>query len=424
MDGGLGVVNLLEIVGLISRSLPVIILDPIYLFLFGIISFIIYGQYRKLSIMQLRMFGLRRISPLRETLNSLGYGLLGGIIGSVIFVALGITLTSDGLLFVWVTALILMIINPRFLCFSYAGGIVSVIYLIFGFPNINIPSIMGLVAVLHLVEGLLIYFNGHKNPMPVYIKNNNGKVVGGFSLQRFWPLPFFAVLASIEPSSALDNALAMPDWWPLLQHELIVPTGMALIYMVAPVFAGLGYGDISLTSLPEEKTPRSAANLFLYSVVLLFLAVLADKFVYLEIVPALFAPIGHEWMIYRGQQREKNNKSVFTYPDGVMVLDVYPNSPAEKMGLEAGDVILKINDVTIDGPKQLLAEMTPWIVDPQLTVKNVVTNTSTRVVQYKGKLPPLGFIPAPNPDQAVFVVMRDTPIVRRIKLWWSRVRWW
>lgn len=403
-----------RIIALIIRVLPLILFDPIYTLLFVIISLVIFNQYRRIYIMQNRMFGLNRGNPLTETLISLGYGILGGVVASVIFVSLGISLSSAGIIFVWLTALILMIFNPRFLCFSYAGGLVSLLHIIFGFPKINVSAVMGLVAVLHLVESLLIFFNGHRNPMPIYIQANDGKVVGGFSLQRFWPLPFVTIIAVLELSTALDAAIAMPEWWPLMRPEVLVPAGMALVYQLTPVFAGLGYNDLALTSLPEDKAVYSARNLFIYSILLLTLALLADKHRYLEIVAALFAPLGHEGVIYYGQQREKRRASVFTCPEGgVMVLDVYPNSPAAKMGLATGDVILQINGVDIKNPQQLMAEIGPWVIDPKLTVQNVLGKQPPREIAYKGKIPPLGFIPVPQPNQPVYMVMREN--------WFSRV---
>lgn len=414
--------NLPKVLALLVRLLPYILLDRFYLMLLAALGLIIHSQYRRVYLMQQRLFGLNRGVPWRETLVSLGYGLLGGIVASVLFVMLGITLSTTGVFFVWVTALLLMLVNPRFLCFAYAGSIVSLAHLITGYPEISVTSIMGLVAVLHLVEALLIFLNGHRNPMPIYTQDSEGKVVGGFSLQRFWPLPFIAVLAIVESSPALESAITMPDWWPLLKPDLLVPAGLALVYRLSPVFAGLGYSDLAISSLPETKAAHSARNLFLYSIALLGLTVLADRHPGLELIPVLFAPLGHELVIRLGQQREKKRASVFTYSDGVMVLDTYPNSPAARMGLSTGDVILKINDIDITSPQQLMAEIGPWIIDPTLVVQNVIEKSPPRRIKFKGKIPPLGFIPVPQPNQPVYMVFREGWLRRAIKQWWRKLK--
>ena len=414
--------NLPKVIALLFRMLPLILLDPVYLMLLLFLGSIVYSQYRRVYLMQQRLFGLNRGTPWKETAVSFGYGLLGGIAASVVFVMLGITLSSSGILFVWLTALLLMLFNPRFMCFAYAGGIVSLVHLVFGVPKINVTSIMGLVGVLHLVEALLIFLNGHRNAMPVYIQDSEGKVVGGFSMQRFWLLPFVAVLASVEPISALESAISMPDWWPLLRPEILIPAGLTLVFRMSPIFAGLGYSDIAMSSLPESKAAYAARNLFFYSIALLGLTFLADRYPYLKLIPVLFAPLGHEFVIRFGQQREKNRASVFTYNNGVMVLDIYPNSPAAIMGLSRGDVILQINDISITSPQQLISEIGPWIIDPILTVQNVIEKRPPRQIKFKGKIPPLGFIPVPQPNQSVYMVMRETWLLRTLKQWWRNLK--
>jgi len=421
MEGGC-VGNLPKIVALLFRLLPLIIFDPIYLMLLIALCFMVYSQYRRVYVMQQRLFGLKRGVPWKETAVSFGYGLLGGFVASVILVMLGISLSSAGIVFVWLTALLLMLFSPRFMCFAYAGGIVSLVHLIFGVPNIHIPSIMGLVAVLHLVEAMLIFLDGHHNPMPIYIRDSQGKVVGGFSLQRFWPLPFIAVMAVVELSSALESGIAMPEWWPLLKPELVVPAGLALVFRLSPVFAGLGYSDIAISSLPEAKAANTAWNLFLYSLALLGLTLLADRYPQLELIPVLFAPLGHELVIRFGQWREKKRASVFTYTSGVMVLDIYPNSPAAKMGLSTGDVIMQVNDINITNPQQLITEIGPWVIDPVLTVQNVIAKSPPRQIKFKGKIPPLGFIPVPHPNQPVYMVMREGWLQRVFKQWWRNLK--
>lgn len=412
----------LDLMGLIMRTLPAIFMDPTYIVIFTVVFLMIYNQYNKISKMEQRMFGLNRSTPLKETVVSMGYGLLGGILASFIFVFLGITLSSTGIVFLWLIAILLSFFHPRFLCFSYSAGVISVLSLVFGVPEIDIPSVMGLVAVLHLVEAVLIYFNGSRNASPIYIKHNNGNVVGGFSLHRFWPVPFATVIATVGFNTSLEGAVTMPEWWPLLAPNLVIPPEYALLFAVWPVIAGLGYSDLALTSSPVVKTGHTARNLALYSLALLGLAVLANHYSYLALLPALFAPLAHEWIIHKGLEREYKLEPLFTYPEGVMVLDVYPGSPAEEMGLQSGDVILKINGIDITSSRQLLVEMTPWLIDPILEVENKITNSKKRIVNYRGKLPPLGIIPVPHVNQGVYMAMKDGLFFNRLKKWWQKRR--
>ena len=125
---------------------------------------------------------------------------------------LGISINDLGILYLWVLAVLLMLINPRFLCFSYAGGLLALFSLFTGYPKLNIPALMGLVAVLHLVESALILASGHSGSLPVYVRNRFGRVVGAFNLQKFWPVP----LAIIAIGYIGPQLPRMPGWWPLL----------------------------------------------------------------------------------------------------------------------------------------------------------------------------------------------------------------
>jgi serine protease Do len=40
-------------------------------------------------------------------------------------------------------------------------------------------------------------------------------------------------------------------------------------------------------------------------------------------------------------------------PHGALINDVEPNSPADKSGLEAGDIVIKFNDVTVNSSRDL-----------------------------------------------------------------------
>lgn len=393
--------------------------DLRYIVIIGVVFILVYRQYRKILIYEKRMFGLVRIQPFIETCTALVYGIGGGLVATALFVVFGISLSETGIAYLWITSLILMLIHPRFLCFSYAGGLISLMSILFGYPQVDPASVMALVAVLHLVESLLIAINGYHNASPMYIKHTNGKVVGGFTLQKFWPVPLIALLGVVILESSVDfQSLPMPDWWPIFKPSTAVPADHSMVYVLFPIIAALGYSDLAVTSLPKEKARRSASMLFLFSAVLLTLAVLANHFPKTAILAALFSPIGHELVIYFGQQREKLHTPVFSCDDGVMVLTVYPNSPADKMGLRTGDVIRAVNGVPIPDLPALMNEMNPWLIDPIFEVENQFQSPQRRTIAFKGKVPPLGLIPTPSSNQGVYVQIKESPVKR----WLRRLR--
>lgn len=316
---------------------------------YWLVVVLIAFQYRRLAKRQMALFGFVSRSYWRDTLVAVGHGILGGILGSFVLVLLGVSLKENEIAYLWPLALLLMLINPRFLCFSYAGGIVSLSYLIFGFPQVRIPQLMALVAVLHMVESFLIQLGGHLGAMPVYTRDRFGRVVGGYTLQKFWPIPVVALLL-LQARVPAEGVIATPEWWPLLKNQ--VPADA--LFVLVPLVAGLGYGDLALARTPQEKSRVSAFNLATFSVILLALALLASRYQMAAWAAALFSPLGHELVIYLGRRMEFRPPPLFVEDSrGIRVLAVVPGSAAEKAGLEPGDVIISVNGLPVSRRYQL-----------------------------------------------------------------------
>ena len=49
-------------------------------------------------------------------------GMLGGIIASSLFLLTGISISHCAMLYLWIVMIFLLLLEPRFYCFAYAGG--------------------------------------------------------------------------------------------------------------------------------------------------------------------------------------------------------------------------------------------------------------------------------------------------------------
>lgn len=390
--------------------------------MFWVIVLIVAMQYRKMARTSEYLLNLPASSLWQPVIYATLFGILGGFLGSVLLITVGISVMELGIKYLWIVAVVLMLIQQRFLCFAYAGGVLSLSHLIFGFPQVSVAQIMGLVAILHMVEALLILFSGHLEPLPVYIKTSQGRVVGGFNLQKFWPLPIVALLAIMLPANeAVKSAVAMPDWWPLIKPELLQGTGEPL-YMMMPVVAALGYGDIAVIAHPRDKTRIGALELAGYSVVLLALAVLASHVPQLALLAALFGPLGHEFIIYLGQRRELQGEPLFVQPEhGVMVLHVVRNSLFWKTGIRSGDIIL-----ALDGqPVADRYEINNYLLAAQGTAVSIeyLSGKRRQYISTHLKVKPgeiLGYVPVPEDNETSYLeVSRSGSILRR---WLKRIR--
>ncbi len=379
------------------------------------IVLVVAFQYQRLAAQKARNFGLPRDPVVKPVLMATGYGVLGGVVGSLLMLVVGIDLTETGIEYLWPLAIVLLLISPRFLCFAYAGGIISISYLLFGFPQVDVVQLMGLVAILHLVESLLILLSGHLGAVPVYFKTAGGRIVGGFTLQKFWPIPLVALMAGYPWA----DSIVLPGGLPLLQSGL-ASIDHGVIYSLMPVVAALGYGDMALARTPVEKSRWSALYLSLYSISLLILAILASKWGFFAYLAALFGPLGHELVIKVGREMELKGQPYFVPPgQGIKILDVVAGTPAYQAGLTGGDTILTINRHPVNNLAQLEENLHlgGFLVELEY-VKARGSGLQREIIKLRwGE--PLGVIPVPEGYEGFYMELREAGLLRGF---WKKIK--
>lgn len=389
-----------EITPEILKTLAAVFTESQILHLFLLVVSIVALQYYRIDKVRQRFFGMKPRAVWRDVLAATVFGLLGGLLASYLMVLVGLTLSGSGLVYLWPLAILLMFIDARFLCFAYAGGILAFSSLAFGWPDISVPQVLGLVAILHFVEAFLILISGHLGAVPTFIKNTEGRVVGGFALQKFWPIPL-SVMVVMGHSGLPAGGVSMPDWWPLFRADLGLNVEN-LIFGLMPVVAGLGYGDLAAARTPKEKGRISAVILGFYSIVLLVLAILADQRPLMGIVAALFSPLGHEWVIYIGKKLETGKSIYQPTGQGVKVLDVVPGYPAWQAGIRSGDIIMEVNGMAVAGRQGLEFALGVYS-QVQLTYYSVKDKKVYREgVDYQDK-EMLGLLPVPEGNEESFM---------------------
>lgn len=341
----------LEIIFLILRSSFDVLIEPMFWLVIALVGF----QYRQQQRSQENMFGISVFDWKKQTVRAAWYGILGGWLGSFLLTLIGVTVNHLGLSYVWPVAIALMLIHARFLCFAYAGGLVAISYLLFGWPAISVPHMLSLVAILHITESFLIAISGRFSAVPIILRHED-RLVGAFTLQNFWPLPLIVLLVVGLPAEQIPQGMVhMPDWWPPLPFGTDPPPGKQWVHMLIPVVAALGYADIAVSSPPKQKRMQSAFFLFLYSLTLLTLAVLCGRYSWLQLPAALLSPLGHEFLIWFENRREMRGQPLYVHGDeGLTVLDTIADSPARKAGVQPGDVLLSLYGMALNSEAELL----------------------------------------------------------------------
>ena len=369
--------------------------------------------YRRQVLLERKLFHVRLNGWGLQTWRTFLGGLVAGIAVSVVMAFLGISLTFASVLCIWITAMVLMLFRIRFLCFAYSIGILGIVQFILSwFPGwqpegmlgsakstvigLDIPALLALAAVLHFAEAMLVVWQGSKFATPLFLEGKRGKLVGGYQMQSFWPLPLFLLV----PASGAS--LVLP-WTPFFGGEAW--TGGFGI-MVLPVL--IGFGEMTQSMLPRQKAAVTSKRLVIYSSVVLVLSLLTEWWSPLMIVTAIAALILHEGLVWYSRYEESQRSPVFVHPPrGVRVLAVLPGSPADALGILAGETILKVNGMLIHNKEQLHTALRQNSAFCKLEVQN--HQGESKFMQraiYAGDHHQLGAIVAPDPNDNLSVKMK------------------
>lgn len=402
---------------------PDFIINPILI----LIILIIVSQYKRVIAIQKQMYGGRARSRLWDMVSaSMLAGILAGLAGSVIITVLGITfLKLNGLIIVILLSMLLMFfVNPRYVCLSYSGGILSILSLILttlvahGFLDKNtqavkfiqnqldfdVSGLMLVVGIMHLIEAALIKIDGHRDAVPVFMKHK-GRLVGGFVMQRLWVIPIlFFVMAGTSDISG--QTVATPHWWPLFGPNLTKEQLRNSLFAATPLLAMLGYSDFSISTPIKKKAKRTSMGLFSYSVILLILAMVSYKIHCFKYIAALFAPIAHEALILFERYKESTGSPIWSYSeDGVIVVDTIPQSTAERIGIKSGDKLVGINNMPVKSPEDIINILSDYLNYIWIDIINM--NGEKRLIEfanYQGRINELGIITVPKDDKNVIFV--------------------
>lgn len=416
------------------RQYAAVVLSYIFEPVFWIMLIILFMQYKKLEEVQKDVYGVVKYRKRDMLASSILAGILGGMFTSIIVATFGITFNKlEGVIFLLLLSILMMVIlDPHFICLSYSGGIVSLISLLLTYLNtrgiinikeipivssllnFDVSAILILVALLHLVEATLMYFDGARYPIPMFFKRN-GRILGGFLMTRFWTIPLMIlILVSLTPIPG--DSIPTPDWWPLIRPAGLPSDLREAVFSLTPLLAILGYGDFTVSQMPKQKVKKSSLYLFLFSIILFALSVISIKIYAFKYIAAIFSPIAHELIIILNRRKELTSKYLWEYSyDGVKVLDVVPNSPAEKMGLKSGYKIIAINNKRVNNLYD--AQVIINEADRYLWVDAVDLNGKIKKLEfynYKDELDSIGIISIPQAEGEIPIMdMENTNIFKR-----------
>lgn len=290
-------------------------------------------------------FELRQLFPL---------GIMIGLGASILIVTAGLVIPLGAVVlfalftFLWSLTGRMRLISPvyivgaAFFALIFAAGRtlpIPIFAKVFtGLDGKIYPTIGILMAILLVIEGILILRNGSKATSPKLIKSKRGQSVGIHEVKRLWAVPMFLLI----PGDAITLPL---DWWPVFSFG-----GQTYSLLLVP-FA-IGFHQQIQAQLPKEAVQLFGKRVITLGVLTLLLASIGYWIPLATIAVVAFAMIGRETLTLRQRISEENMPFYFSKRNhGVMILGILPHSPAEKMALQVGELITKVNGTTVYNEK-------------------------------------------------------------------------
>lgn len=347
--------------------------------LYVLLALLVLYLYRRTQAVERSAFGVKVTSPLANWGLSLATGLGAGLFATACTALFRVHIDLSDVVCLWVASGLFALWNMRLTCVSYGAGLVTLVqglallastqglhgavlnYLL----SVHAASLLTLAAILHIAEGLLVYLTGAFDASPLFVQSRRGQIIGAFMLQKFWIAP--AVLAGIQGG-------VLP--FPLL----------------------IGFSGLATATQPARMVKYTGWLTLVYGIVLLGLCLGADSLGTGFTVVAVLAIALHEVLYYTVRLSEERAAPLFVRPvRGVKVLATLPHSPARKLGLAAGETILKVGGMAVNSPYDIhfALDLNPAYVKIEVAdVRGEIRFVGTPV--YAGDPHQLGVIVVPD----------------------------
>lgn len=331
-------------------------------FYYMAILFIAWYVHKQMTV-ERKLFSVKLHSWWSEWWRTILWGAGVGAMVSVVFLFLGASLQPSTLLLLWVIALLLAVVRVRYFCFAYAAGVLGLLQAglgmirgesLQGLPTgvvmvadsiaaAHMPSVFALVGVLHLAEAALVGKLASRLATPLFLEGKRGRVVGGYRMQAFWPVPLLMLVPFGATVGGVEGALP----WPTLFGDV---TGWVAGWSVLAFPVLVGFNSLAMTQLPKRKARQSAFRLAGYGFVMTA-AGIAVYFVpngWVLVVAALASFGLHEVIAKLDRRTEVQNRPYFVHDErGLKVLAVLPGSSSAELGIEPGHIIRKVNGLPV-----------------------------------------------------------------------------
>ncbi|EGA89250.1 hypothetical protein GPDM_11225 [Planococcus donghaensis MPA1U2] len=322
----------------------------------ALLAAVLLGYYRVKK--ERKIFRIRIVYGLTEFKRLIKDAWLYALVLSVLFAGIGLVVPLDWLIALSIVSVLLMATTfyqaGSFIYLATAAvGLSWLFYandwtLNFGLVTFEgtemtyqwlVPVVL-IAGALVFVEGKMIDKAAAQAGSPRLHKSGRGLKAAAYISKRLWLLPILLVV----PGSLLDS---YAPYWPQL------PIGESnFSFILFPmVFGFIGRSQRTLPVYLYPLVGKAVTTLGISIIVVGLGALLWQPLAAVALVGGVIGRIAIA--VHFALKERSGNYAVTPQPQGVMIIDVLPGSPADKMGLLRGEVIRKVNGIAITNESEL-----------------------------------------------------------------------
>lgn len=284
-----------------------------------------------------------------EGRNFIKYGLFFFVMGSLISMILGLTLPTNSVYIYQILVVLAFLINgfstTSMLLVMTAAGILELVVprfiTFFGdvFPEISGPSWLLLIFISILADYYLTR-NMKKHPLSPKIKSGKrGRNIATYLGRETVVFPLLALI----PSGTLSSTL---NFWPVFN---IGNQKFSLILF--PIFIST---SVKVIKRAKERIIQDKLKNTELLLGLTFVLIVLTKFMSkLFLISLIILTVVSIFLEIKLRKKEKNANSWYVETDeGIRIISVQPETPAAKMKLQPGDVILTCNNRVVNSEEE------------------------------------------------------------------------
>lgn len=284
-----------------------------------------------------------------EGRNFIKYGLFFFVMGSLISMILGLTLPTNSVYIYQILVVLAFLINgfstTSMLLVMTAAGILELVVprfiTFFGdvFPEISGPSWLLLIFISILADYYLTR-NMKKHPLSPRIKSGKrGRNIATYLGRETVVFPLLALI----PSGTLSSTL---NFWPVFN---IGNQKFSLILF--PIFIST---SVKVIKRAKERVIQDKLKNIELLLGLTFVLIVLTKFMSkLFLISLIILTVVSIFFEIKLRKKEKDTDSWYVETDeGIRIISVQPETPAAKMKLQPGDVILTCNNRVVNSEEE------------------------------------------------------------------------